>query len=78
MWYKIPSGVFNLVSLFHPGAPGLDVLLEFLDAEVTVMVQFGECFPHPQSCEAGWWVLVPTLLHDFHNGRQDLDTQRQM
>lgn len=57
---------------------GLDVPLEFLDAEVTVMVQFGERLPHPQGCQAGRWALVPTLLHNLRNGRQDLDTRRQM
>lgn len=36
------------------------------------MVQFGERLLHPQGCEAGLWALVPTLLHDLHNGKQDL------
>lgn len=47
---------------------GLDVPLEFLDAEVTVMVQFGEGLPHTQGCEAGLWAREPTLLHDLYNG----------
>lgn len=78
MWCKIPQSVFNLVSLFHPPCSGLDVLLEFLNAEVTVVVQFGERLPNPQGCEAGRRALVPTLLHDLHNGREDLGTHRQM
>lgn len=55
----------------------LDVLLEFISAEVTVMVKFGESLSHTQGREAGRRALVPTLLHDLHNGRQDLDTCRQ-
>ena len=50
----------------------LDVPLEFLNAEVAVVVQFGERLPHPQGCEAGLWALVPTLFHDLHNGCKDL------
>lgn len=53
---------------------GLDILLEFFNAEVTVLVQSGERLPHPQGCEAGCGALVPALLHDLHNGRENLDT----
>lgn len=38
---------------FNSRLSGLDVLLEFLNAEVTVSVQFGESLPHPQGSEAG-------------------------
>lgn len=68
-----PSGFFfNPLSLFCPDVSRLDVLLELLDAEVTVMVEFGQRLPHPQRCEAGLWALVPALLHDLHYGCQDL------
>lgn len=63
------------LSPFRPGVSAsrrLDVPLEFFNAEVTVVVQFGKRLPHPQGCEAGLWALVPTLFHDLHNGCKDL------
>lgn len=64
---KLPNSVFYLLFPFSLWCSALDILLEFLNAEVTVMVQFGEGLPHTQGCEAGRWALVPTLLHDLHN-----------
>lgn len=62
----------TLLSSFTSGHLRLDVLLEFLHAEVAVLVELWQRLLHPQRCEAGLWALVPALLHDLDYGCQDL------
>lgn len=61
-----------LISWFLPRPLRLDVLLEFLHAEVAVLVELWQRLLYPQGCEAGLWTLVPALLHDLHYSCQDL------
>lgn len=61
------SNVFSFFFWFS----GSDILLEFFNTEVAVMVQFGESLPYSEGCKAGGRAMKPALLHNLHDSCQD-------